>query len=105
MYTKKRLLLIPAALLLAGASGVGFAHAASGPTPTSVTTSAHAAVGVAQGDATDAAEPADAPEANASETAGGTEATAPDGDNVQQGDQTAADNVQQGDQTGSDTGN
>lgn len=99
MHMKKRLLIIPAAVLLAGASGVRFVHAASGPTPSSITASAQTdnnGGNVQQGDQTSldvagAANATDAPEANASEAATGAESTAPDGDNVQQGDQTGTD--------------
>ena len=99
MNMKKRLLVIPAALLLAGASGIGYVHASSGSTPTTVSLSTQAdnnTGDVQQGDTTSpdvagAAQATDAPEANAAETAAGTEVTAPDGDNVQQGDQTGSD--------------
>lgn len=128
MNFQKKLLVIPAALLLAGASGIGFVHAAQGttnaPAITAPAQTDNNLGSVQQGDQ-NTPDVAGATEANAPEAASA--ADAPGGPDVQQGDQTSADtgtaaeanspeaasgvdapggpDVQQGDQTGPDTGN
>lgn len=98
MRMKKRLLVIPAAVLLAGASGIGFVHASTGtasqPAISTSPQTDNATGNVQQGDQNtpDVAGAADTPaEANAPETAAAAESTSPDGDNVQQGDQSGPD--------------
>ncbi len=133
MRIQKKLLVIPAALLLAGASGVGFAHASTGgtvPQSLSVSADSHTA-DLQQGDQSTpdvagATAEANAPESTAPETASTIDA--PGGPDLQQGDQSTPDvagataeanapetastidapggpDLQQGDQTGADTGN
>lgn len=91
MRIQKKLLVIPAALLLAGASGIGFVHASTGgATPQTLSVSADPnTADVQQGsqstpDLAGAAAEADAPEAASA-------IDAPGGPDVQQGDQTGAD--------------
>ncbi|GAC1405582.1 MAG: hypothetical protein NVSMB52_19340 [Chloroflexota bacterium] len=91
MRIQKRLLFVPAALLLAGASGIGYVHASSTPHRTTISAGADASTADVQPGGQTAPDVAGAAaESKAPESAKADPAGWPD--------------VQQGDQTGPDTG-